>query len=291
MARPRVHLVDATYELFRAYFGAPKARSADGREVGATRGVLSTLLRLIQTEGATHVACATDHVIRSFRNELYDGYKTELGVPEDLLAQFPLVEDGIRALGIVVWPMVELEADDALATGAARYAAVAEQVILASPDKDLAQCVRGDRVVMLDRLRRKLYDEAGVVAKFGVSPKSIPDWLALVGDAADGYPGLPGWGEKSAACVLTAFGSIEAIPTDARAWPPNLVRGADRLAATLTARRDEALLYKKLATLRTDAPVAESLDELEYVGARPELEEFCERIGFTEFLGRVTRWA
>src|SRR5690606_29858403 len=289
MPRPRVHLVDATYELFRAYFGAPKAFGTDGAEVGATRGVLSTLLRLTQLEGATHVACATDHVIRSFRNELYDGYKTEIGVPEDLLSQFPLVEEGIRALGMVVWPMVEFEADDALATGAARYAADAEQVIIASPDKDLAQCVRGDRVVMLDRLRRKVYDEAARPGEFGVSPGSIPDWLALVGDTADGYPGLPGWGEKSAARVLGVFESLEAIPAAARDWPPNLVRGAERLAATLAARRDEALLYKRLATLRTDAPITESLDELEYVGARPELRAFCERIGFTDFSSRVTR--
>jgi 5'-3' exonuclease len=286
---PKVHLVDATYELFRAWFAVPPAKGRDGREVGATRGVLSTLLRLCQEEGATHVACATDHVIRSFRNELYAGYKTELGVPEDLLAQFPLVEEGMAALGLVVWPMVEFEADDALAAGAARFAAEAEQVVIATPDKDLAQCVRARHVVMLDRRRKTLLDEDGVRAKFGVSPSSIPDWLALVGDSADGYPGLPGWGERSAAAVLSRYGTIEAIPPRASAWNV-AVRGADRLAATLAERRDEALLYKRLATLREDVPLRESLEDLEWRGARPELRGFCERIGFEDFAARVRRW-
>jgi 5'-3' exonuclease len=286
---PRVHLVDATYELFRAHFGVPPAQARDGQEVGATRGVLSTLLHLCQQEGATHVACATDHVVRSFRNEIYAGYKTEEGVPEDLLAQFPLVEEAMAALGLVVWPMVEFDADDALAAGAARFAGQAEQVVLATPDKDLAQCVRGQSIVMLDRRRKLTLDEEGVRAKFGVPPRSIPDWLALVGDASDGYPGLPGWGERSAAAVLSRYGTIEAIPRCASAWTLQ-VRGADRLAATLVERRDEALLYKHLATLREDVPLRESLEDLEWRGARPGLRDFCARIGFEEFPERVERW-
>jgi len=286
---PRVHLVDATYELFRSFFGAPPARAPDGREVGATRGILWTLLYLLREEGATHVACATDQVIRSFRNELYDGYKTELGVPVELMSQFPLAEEAIRALGMVLWPMVEFEADDALAAGVARYAADAEQVVIATPDKDLAQCVRGQKVVMLDRRRKKVLDEAGVREKFGVPPASIPDWLALVGDSADGYPGLPGWGERSAAAVLAVYGSIEAIPADSATWTVR-VRGADRLAGTLVARREEVLLYKRLATLRTDVPLTESIEDLEWRGARPELRPFCSSIGLDRLVDRVPRW-
>ena len=286
---PKLHLVDATYELFRAYFGVPSARAPDGREVGATRGILSTLLHLCQEERATHVACATDHVIRSFRNQLYAGYKTEEGVPADLLEQFPLAEEAMAALGLVVWPMVEFEADDALAAGAARFFQQTEQVILATPDKDLAQCVRGRSVVMLDRRRKTTLDEDGVRAKFGVSPRSIPDWLALVGDSADGYPGLPGWGERSAAAVLSRYPTIEAVPRSAAQWTVR-VRGAERLAATLAERRDEALLYRRLATLREDAPLAESLEELEWRGARPELRDLCARLGFEELVTRVRRW-
>src|SRR4029450_10346149 len=260
---PRVHLVDATYELFRSYFAVPPSKDPDGREVGATRGVLQTLLYLLREAGATHVPCATDHVVRSFRNQLYAGYKTELGVPEDLLAQFPLVEEAIAALGIVVWPMVEFEADDALATGAARFSAEADQVLIATPDKDLAQCVRGKQVVMLDRRRTATLDEDGVREKFGVSPRSIPDWLALVGDSADGYPGLPGWGERSAAAVLSRYSNIEALPASAPDRQVS-VRGADRLAATLKERREEAMLYKRLATLRLDVPIKESFEDLEW---------------------------
>jgi len=288
---PRVHLVDATYELFRAWFAVPSSTAPDGREVGATRGVLGTLLKLVQVEGATHLACATDHVIRSFRNQLYDGYKTEAGVPEDLLKQFPLVEEAIRALGIVVWPMVEFEADDALAAGAHRFADAAAQVIIATPDKDLAQCVRGEHVVMLDRRRNVTMNEDGVRAKYGVPPASIADWLALMGDSADGYPGLPGWGEKSAARVLNVFGSIERIPDKAKDWPPNLVRGADRLAATLAERKTEALLYKELATLRIDVPLTETLDDLEYKGTPAAFHAFCEKIGYGALTERVLRWA
>jgi len=228
-------------------------------------------------------------VIRSFRNELYAGYKTEEGVDETLLAQFPLVEEAMAALGLVVWPMVEFEADDALAAGAARFTDAAEQVFIATPDKDLAQCVRGRQVVMLDRRRKQTLDEEGVRAKYGVPPRSIPDWLALVGDSADGYPGLPGWGARSAAAVLERYGTIEAIPDSAASWSVR-VRGADKLAATLASRRDEALLYKRLATLRTDVPLRESLDDLEWRGARPELRDFCKRIGFRDFPERVKRW-
>ena len=284
-----MHLVDATYELFRFWFAHPQRKAPDGREVGAVRGLLSTLIMLVRDEGATHVACATDHVVRSFRNDLYDGYKTEAGVPADLLAQFPLAEEAMRALGLVVWPMVEFEADDALAAGAAKFAADVDQVVIATVDKDLAQCVQGDRVVMLDRRRKKLLDEAGVLAKFGVLPASIPDWLALVGDSADGYPGLPGWGERSASALLREYGTIEAIPREAASWSVQ-VRGAERLAETLREFKREAQLYKQLATLRTDAPVPESLDDLAWRGATPALRNLTKELGFPDLCARVPRW-
>lgn len=287
-ARPRLHLVDATYELFRAYFAQPSRKAPDGREVGAVRGLLSTLMVL--TRDATHIACATDHVVRSFRNDLYAGYKTGDGLPEELTSQFLLAEDAMRALGLVVWPMVEFEADDAIAAGAARFSEEAGQVLIASVDKDLAQCVDGTRVVMLDRKNdNAVLDEDGVTRKFGVKPASIPDFLALVGDSADGYPGLPGWGEKSAAAVLSAFGTIERIPREASAWGIK-VRGADKLAATLAARGDEARLFKQLATLRTDVPLTEGFEDLAYQGARPELRAFCESLGMPDLVKRVTRW-
>jgi 5'-3' exonuclease len=287
---PRVHLVDATFELFRAYFSpGSKHQAPDGREVGGVRRLLGSMLDLLTREGATHVACATDTVIRSFRNQLYAGYKTEEGVPAELLAQFPLAEEGLRALGLVVWGMVELEADDALAAGAARYAADAEQVVICTPDKDMAQCVVGDRVVLSDRMRKKIYDEDGVRAKWGVAPASIPDWLALVGDTSDGYPGLPGWGEKTSSAVLAAYRHLERIPDDHRLWSV-AVRGADKLAATLAARRAEAALYKQLATLRVDPPPAETLADLEWRGARPALRDFCARHGLGDLLPRVGRW-
>lgn len=286
-ARPRVHLVDATYELFRACFAQPSRKAPDGREVGAVRGLLATLIVLLRE--ATHVGCATDHVVRSFRNDLWPGYKTGDGLDPDLVAQFPLAEEAMRALGLVVWPMVEFEADDALATAAARFAAEAEQILLATPDKDLAQCVVGQHVVMLDRKKGTIMDEEGVRAKFGVPPASIPDWLALVGDTADGYPGIPGWGEKSAAAVLAVHGSLERIPAEPSAWAVK-VRGADRLAATLRARHEDALLFKKLATLRTDAPVTESLDDLRWRGARPELRALCASLGLGDLAARVPRW-
>ncbi len=285
----RVHLVDATYELFRTWFGAPPMRSPDGREVGAVRGLLATLIYLVTKEEATHVGCATDHVIRSFRNDLWPGYKTDEGVPEDLMRQFPIAEDVMRAFGLVVWPMVDFEADDGLATAVARYRGEASQIVICTVDKDLAQCVEGARVVMSDRRRKIVLDEDGVVAKFGVRPAQIPDYLALVGDTADGYPGIPGFGAKTAALVLGAFGSIEEVPASAAAWPKQ-VRGASRLAATLAEQRDLALLFKRLATLRTDAPVTESLADLEWRGARPELRDLCRELGFTELVERIPRY-
>ena len=236
----RIHLVDGTYELFRAYFGAPKATGANGSEVGATRGILWSLLSLLRDDRVTHVACAFDHVIESFRNDLFPGYKTSEGVPEDLLAQFPLAERATRALGLVTWPMVEFEADDALATAATRWgdAPEVEQVLICTPDKDMTQCVRDGRIVCFDRMRRKMIDEAAVVEKFGVPPASIADWLALVGDSADGYPGVPRWGAKSAAAVLAHYGHLEAIPNSERQWSVNVQRrGRSRGLSSRTSRR------------------------------------------------------
>jgi len=288
----RVHLVDGTFELFRAFFGVPPARDADGRPVNAVRGLLATLLALLREPGVTHVACAFDHVIESFRNRLFAGYKTGEGIDPDLLAQFEPAERAAAALGLVVWPMIEFETDDALATAAAQLceAQGVEQVVICSPDKDLSQCVVGRRVICRDRLRGTDRDEAGVVARFGVRPASIPDWLALVGDAADGIPGIPGWGEKSAGAVLARYGTLEAIPDDPACWDV-AVRGRDRLAASLRAHPAEARLYRTLATLRTDVPLAEGLVELEWRGARrPDLEAICRQIGAGELLGRVPRW-
>ena len=267
-----VHLVDGTYELFRHYYAVPSARDRTGREVGAVRGVLSSILGMINA-GATHVGVATDHVIESFRNKLWRGYKTGAGIEPALLSQFQLLEDALSALGVVVWPMVEMEADDALAAGAeaaARDSRV-ERVFICTPDKDLAQSVRGTRVVQFDRRARTVRDEAGVIAKFGVPPASIPDYLALVGDASDGYPGLPGWGAKSTAAVLARFGHIEAIPADPRDWSVNATN-AGRLARTLAEQRDRALLFRDLATLRTDFTLFESVDELRWNGPRPEFK-------------------
>ncbi len=289
----RLHLVDGTYELFRCFFGAPPATTDEGREVGATRALLRSLLAMLREPDTTHVAIAFDHVIESFRNQLYEGYKTGEGIDPNLLTQFGLAEEAARALGLVVWPMVEFEADDALASAAARFAddARVEQVLLCSPDKDLGQCVRGDRVVLFDRRRQELYDEPRIREKFGVGPGSIPDLLALVGDEADGIPGIPRWGMKSAAAVLSAYGTIAAIPDDEKAWSVK-VRGAATLAESLRARREQAHLYRTLAVLRTDVPLAErSLDELEWRGAdRAALTDLCERIGDPRALERVPRW-
>jgi 5'-3' exonuclease len=264
-----VHLVDGTYELFRHYYALPSARDQNGCEVAAVRGVLASVLGMIR-EGATHIAVATDHVIESFRNELWPGYKTGEGIEADLLAQFPLLEDTLSAAGVVVWPMVEFEADDALAAAAAAAAGDArvERVIICTPDKDLAQCVRGTRVVQLDRRKRVTRDEAGVIQKFGVSPASIPDYLALVGDAADGYPGLAGWGAKSSAAVLARFGHLESIPADWREWHVNAA-SPSALADTLSRDRDRALLFRTLATLRTDIALFDDVDQLRWNGPTP----------------------
>jgi 5'-3' exonuclease len=288
----KVHLVDGTYELFRSYFGAPAATSPAGREVGATRGLMRSLLGLLTQPDVTHVACAFDHVIESFRNRLYDGYKTSAGVPHDLLAQFELAERATHALGIVVWPMVEFEADDALATGAARFGAApeVEQVVICTPDKDLAQCVRGTRVVMLDRRRRITLDENGVKAKFGVPPESMADWLALVGDSSDGYPGLPGWGPKTAAALLTRYGRLEDIPSLEEGWGVT-VRGAGGAGQVLRDKRADAFLYRELARLRTDVPLTETLDDLRWQGSRRgELEPLCAEVGETELAARMPLW-
>ncbi len=274
----KVYLVDGTYELFRHYYAVPSARDAEGREVGAVRGVVGSVLGMLKA-GATHIAVATDKVIESFRNSLWAGYKTGDGVEPDLLAQFPLLEEAIAAAGIVVWPMVEFEADDALAAGAALAARDerVEQVIICTPDKDLAQCVCGNSVVQLNRRTGMTRDEAGVIAKFGVPPVSIPDYLALVGDAADGYPGLPGWGAKSSAAVLAKFGRIEAVPADSRDWGVNAAN-ASTLAATLVRELEHALLFRTLATLRTDIPLFDDVEELRWKGPTPEFAAIGERL-------------
>jgi len=285
----RVHLVDGTYELFRAWFGAPEASSPAGREVGATRGFLRSLAAMLRTGEVTHVACAFDQTVESFRNELFEGYKTGEGLEPDLLSQFPLAERASQALGIVTWPMVEFEADDALASGARKFrdAPGVEQVLICSPDKDLTQCVDRTKIVTLDRRRQIVLDEDGVREKFGVSPESIPDYLALVGDAADGIPGIPRWGAKSAARVLAKWGHIEDIPEDHELWGVE-VRGAATLAKNLGTRRQDALLYRRLATLRTDVPIDESLNELRWRGPeRSALEALCEEIGERTLLDRI----
>lgn len=273
-----VHLVDGTYELFRHFFAVPPAKDANGKEVGAVRGVLMSVLGLIEG-GATHVGVATDHVVESFRNQLYAGYKTSEGVPETLLAQFPVLEEALDAMGVKVWPMVEYEADDALASAAVKAAVDdrVRQVFICTPDKDLAQCVSGTRVVQLDRMRGILRDEAAVVTKWGVKPESIPDYLAMVGDSADGFPGLPGWGPKAASVTLSQYPHFEDIPKDWRQWPPSL-RGAQRLAGVLFEQWNNALLYRVLATLRLDVPVFETVDELRWSGPRPGFEEWSKFI-------------
>jgi 5'-3' exonuclease len=274
----RVFLVDGTYELFRHYYGVPPHRTADGAEVAATRGVLWSMLRLLE-QGVTHLGVATDHIIESFRNDLWPAYKSSAGMDPRLLGQFGLLEVALEAMGVMVWPMVELEADDALA-GAAAVAADdprVEQVVICTPDKDLGQCVRGVRVVQLDRRQTIVYDEARVTAKFGVGPRSIPDYLALVGDAADGYPGLPGWGARSAATVLARYGHIEQIPDQPGQWAVPL-RNRPALAATLRDRRRDALLFKNLATLRVDRSLLGDVEELRWTGPTALFAEVCERI-------------
>lgn len=284
-----VHLIDGTFELFRCFYGAPKAADPSGREVGAVRGLIRTLWSLLSDEETTHVAVAFDRVIESFRNDMYDGYKTGAGIDPDLTGQFPIAERAARALGVVVWPMVFYEADDALATGALRYGDPNRRVLLCTPDKDMAQCVVDDRIVMVNRIQKKTLDEDAVRAKFGVSPQSIPDYLALVGDTADGIPGIPRWGARSAATVLARYGHIEQIPDNPEAWDVK-VRGAKALAANLAAGRGEAALYRDLATLRTDVPLEEELEDLEWRGVQREaLASLCEELGYERFLERVDR--
>jgi 5'-3' exonuclease len=286
-----IHLVDGTYELFRAYYGAPSSRDPRGREVGATRGLARSLLSLLRNEGATHVGVAFDHVIESFRNELFAGYKSGEGVEPELLAQFELAERTTRALGLVVWPMVEFEADDALATAARRSTGdrAVSRVLICSPDKDLAQCVVGRRIVCVDRRRKKLLDEPAVSEKFGVPPESIPDWLALVGDSADGIPGVPRWGARSASLVLAEYGHVDRIPDDPTTWTV-AVRGAAGLAESLSAHRHRLSLYRTLATLRTDVPLTESAGDLEWRGPRrAELDALCDELGDDELRQRASR--
>ena len=282
-----VHLVDGTYELFRYFFAVPSATDAHGQEIGAVRGVLGSVFSMIEA-GATHIGVATDHVVESFRNELYSGYKTSEGVAPELLSQFPILEDGLQAMGVVVWPETYFEADDALASSATKAAGDerVRQVFICTPDKDLAQSVVGTRVVQLDRRREILRDAAGVEAKFGVKPESIPDFLAVTGDSADGYPGIAGWGQKGAATVLAHYPHLEDIPEDWREWHPSIKR-ARPLAETLFAAWDDALLFRKLATLRLDVPVFESVDELLWRGPRPEFEQYCRRIRAEALYRRV----
>jgi len=282
-----VHLVDGTYELFRHYYAVPPVTNAHGEEVGAVAGVVRSIVGLLES-GATHVAVATDHVIESFRNDLYPGYKSSAGMDPVLLGQFVPLEEALVAMGVTVWPMVEWEADDALAAGAARASSAGpvEQVLICTPDKDLAQCVRDARVVQLDRRQRIVRDEDGVRAKFGVGPRSIPDLLALTGDSADGFPGLPGWGAKSAAAVLGRYEHLEAIPARASDWDVS-VRGAERLAATLAEQMAEALLYRDLATLREDTPVTGEVQDWRWTGPGEEFGAWCDRLADAELRARV----
>ncbi|HUQ44356.1 MAG TPA: 5'-3' exonuclease H3TH domain-containing protein [Candidatus Limnocylindria bacterium] len=295
----RLHLVDATYELFRAHYAPrPPTLGHDGLNLSGVAGVVDQMLYLLREEGATHVGCATDHVIESFRNDMFGGYKSSAGMPPELLTQFPIVEDALRLLGLVVWPMVEFEADDAIAAACGRFSADprVEQVLVCTPDKDMAQLVVDERVVLLDRRRRITYDEPAVLEKWGVPPSSIPDWLALVGDSSDGYPGLPGWGAKSAAAVLARYGSLEGIPAKSSAWDVKSLRGAPVLAATLRERWDEVQLYRSLARLRTTedgVPIPQqNVDELRWQGTpRAAWEAFCDKLGLESQRSRPHRWA
>jgi 5'-3' exonuclease len=292
----KLHLVDATFELFRAFYSRPLERAPDGRPVNAVHGLLDSMLSLLREPDVTHVGAATDHVIESWRNDVYPGYKSSAGLDRDLLMQFDDAERALRALGLKVWPMVEDEADDAIATAVARFGddPRIEQIIVCSVDKDLAQLVDGTRIVLRDRMRRVTYDEDGVVAKFGVRPKSIPDYLALVGDSSDGYPGLPGWGSKSAAAVLSKFEHLEAIPASALDWSVP-VRNAGRLALTLEQQRTDAYLYRRLAILNADSAiddVTSTLDDLEWRGVpRDEFLALCAELGFDRIRERIHHWA
>jgi 5'-3' exonuclease len=284
-----VHLIDGTYELFRHFFAVPSTTDSNGQEIGAVRGVLTSVLSMIEG-GATHIGVATDHVVESFRNDLYPGYKTSEGVPPELLSQFPILEEALEAMGVVVWPMVDYEADDALASAADKAAKDdrVKQVLICTPDKDLSQCVVGRRVVQLDRRREIVRDEAGVVAKFGIKPQSIPDFLAVVGDAADGFPGLRGWGVKAAALTLSQYPHLESIPKDWREWHPS-IRKARLLSESLHNSWSEALLFRTLATLRLDVPVFENVEDLRWKGPRPSFEDYCRRMRSRDLLARVRR--
>jgi 5'-3' exonuclease len=287
----KIHLVDGTYELFRSFYGPPPKKAPDGRQVGATIGLLKSLLALISDSGATHIACAFDHVVESFRNDLFPGYKTGEGIDPDLQAQFSLAEEAVAALGIVVWPMVEFEADDAIATATIRFQdePTVDQIVICSPDKDLAQLVSGNRIVCWDRRRDIVYDEGAVIEKYGVSPNSIPDWLALVGDPADGIPGVPTWGAKSSSALLSKYQHIEAIPNDIEQWGLSAGR-ARRLAENLTLHKEQALLYRRLTTLRRDVPLKEGVDDLKWRGAQEGLRPLCRELGATDLLDRIPRW-
>jgi 5'-3' exonuclease len=284
-----VHLIDGTYELFRHYYALPKVRDSAGQEVAAVRGVLASLIGMLGN-GVTHIGVATDHIIESFRNDLWPGYKTGAGIEPDLLAQFPLLEEALSALGIVVWPMVEFEADDALAAAATAAAndPRVERVVICTPDKDLAQCVRGARIVQLDRRKNIIRDEAGVLARFGVMPASIPDYLALVGDSADGFPGLLGWGAKSAAAVLARYGHLESIPSDWQQWGVN-VASPKALSGRLIADRELVLLFRVLATLRTDIPLFASVDQLQWKGATSAFAPLAARLDYSVAKSKVSK--
>jgi 5'-3' exonuclease len=277
-SRMDVYLIDGTYELFRHFFAVPASSDVNGQEIGAVRGVLNSVLSMLERD-TTHIGVATDHVVESFRNDLYPGYKTSEGVAPELLSQFPILEEALEAMGVLVWPMVEFEADDALASAAANSAKDdgVGQVFICTPDKDLSQCVVGKRVVQLDRRQNVVRDEAGVVAKFGVMPQSIPDYLAVVGDSADGFPGVAGWGAKAAASVLSQYPHLEEIPKDWREWHPSIKR-ARALSESLFSAWDDALLFRTLATLRLDVPVFKTVEELRWKGPRASFEEYCKRI-------------
>jgi 5'-3' exonuclease len=287
----KIHLVDGTYELFRSHFGAPPKKSARGQEVGATLGLIRSMMLLLSDPEVTHVAVAFDHVIESFRNQLYPGYKTGAGVDPDLMAQFPLAEKAMSALGLVVWPMVKFEADDAIAAATAKFkkSKSVEQIIICSVDKDLTQLVDGERVICWDRRREIILDEKGVIEKFGVSPESIPDYLALVGDAADGFPGIKGWGAKSVATVLAKFKHIESIPKDPQKLPLGLGR-ATTLINNLQENYEDALLFRELSTLRVDVPLKEKLNDLKWQGAYPRLKKLCKEWGDERIPERVAKW-
>jgi 5'-3' exonuclease len=282
-----VYLIDGTYELFRYFFAVPAAKDVNGQEVGGVRGVLASVLSMIE-KGATHLGVATDHVVESFRNDLYPGYKTSDGVAPELLSQFPILEEALEAMGVVVWPMVEFEADDALASSAAKAALddQVRQVLICTPDKDLGQCVVGTRVVQLDRRRDIVRDEAGVIAKFGVKPQSIPDYLAVVGDSADGFPGVAGWGQKAAALVLSQYPHLEDIPQDWRAWHPS-IRKARVLSESLLSAWHDAVLFRTLATLRLDVPVFDTVEHLRWNGPLPTFEEHCRKMKSPDLLRRA----